>query len=437
MVAERMGGGPTCLTFTSPAPVQTASSLNFPAHLLHDRRSTTVHRQTLFLLLFAVLSVRTQTAIRADQPDAAAPPRIAAVEAAMQDMIDAHEIIGAVTLVGHQGELAHLSAVGLADTDAPRPMQIDTPFAIASMTKPITATLLMMLVEEGKVALEDPASKYIPSFADVRLASGATPSTPITVWNCLTHTSGLTGTQAVTATLAETANEIATRKLAFDPGQQWKYGPGLTVAARVIEVASQTDFETFLRQRLLLPLQMTRTTFRPTEDVQKRMAKIHTRASANDSGSDLVPAENHIVDYEIMIGPNPSGGLVSTAGDLFRFYEMIRRGGEYEGRRYLQTDTVTRMTTLQTGDLQTGFTPGNGWGLGWCIVKERQGVSKMLSPGSYGHGGAFGTQGWIDPESETVYVLMIQRTKMGNSDASAVRENFQSAAANHLAKIAE
>ena len=391
-----------------------------------------MNRTPLRLCLVATLTVAFTAPTRSEPPDVVAPPKISAVDEAMQTMVHDNEIIGAVALVGHRGQLAHLSAVGLADTSPPRPMRIDTPFAIASMTKPITATLMMMLVEDGKVDLDDPVSKFVPAFSDVRLDSGASPGSPITVWNCLTHTSGLTGTQAVTTTLTQTADEIATRKLAFSPGERWKYGPGLTVAARVIEVASEMDFEDLLRQRLLDPLGMDATTFRPTADQRNRMAKIHTRAEAGSSGTALVRAVNHIVDYDTMVGPNPSGGLVSTASDLFRFYEMIRQGGQYDGKRYLKPETIERMTTVETGDLKTGFTPGNGWGLGWCVVRQPQGVSEMLSPGTYGHGGAFGTQAWIDPHTETVYILMIQRTNMGNSDASEVRKAFQSAAAHHL-----
>jgi CubicO group peptidase (beta-lactamase class C family) len=147
----------------------------------------------------------------------------------------------------------------------------------------------------------------------------------------------------------------------------------------------------------------------------------------------LEPAENFI-----LLGKSPTsrdrfpaanGGLFSTAPDYARFCQMILNGGELEGRRYLKREAVEKMTTLQTGDLTTGFTPGNGWGLGWCIVRKPQGVSEVLSPGSFGHGGAYGTQAWIDPTKGRIYILMVQRANFPNSDASDVRRAFQKAAA--------
>jgi CubicO group peptidase (beta-lactamase class C family) len=132
--------------------------------------------------------------------------------------------------------------------------------------------------------------------------------------------------------------------------------------------------------------------------------------------------------------PAPNGGLFSTAPDYARFCRMVLRGGELDGKRYLKPETVKLMTTVQTDGLKTGFTPGNGWGLGWCVVREPQGVTATLSPGSFGHGGAYGTQAWIDPRAERVYILMVQRANFPNSDASEVRRGFQEAAAGASAK---
>src|SRR5262249_38204784 len=132
--------------------------------------------------------------------------------------------------------------------------------------------------------------------------------------------------------------------------------------------------------------------------------------------------------------PNPSGGLFSTADDLFRFYQMILYGGEFNGKRIVSADAVRQMTTPQTGDLQAGFTPGSAWGLGWSIAREPEGVTGMLSPGTFGHGGAFGTEGWIDPTKQRVYVMLIQWANIGNSDGSEIRKTFQQAAADSLDK---
>ncbi len=130
--------------------------------------------------------------------------------------------------------------------------------------------------------------------------------------------------------------------------------------------------------------------------------------------------------------PAPNGGLFSTASDYARFCQMVLRGGELDGKRYLKPETVKLMTTIQTAGLKTGFTAGNGWGLGWCVVREPQGVTAMLSPGTFGHGGAYGTQAWIDPGTKRIYILMVQRANFPNSDASEVRREFQAAATEAL-----
>ena len=113
---------------------------------------------------------------------------------------------------------------------------------------------------------------------------------------------------------------------------------------------------------------------------------------------------------------------------------MILNGGELDGHRIVSAAGVRDMTTIHTGDIVTGFTPGNGWGLGWCVVREPQDVTGMLSPGTFGHGGAFGTEAWLDPVKQRIYVLLIQRSDLGNTDASDIRKNFQQAAANALDK---
>jgi CubicO group peptidase (beta-lactamase class C family) len=188
-------------------------------------------------------------------------------------------------------------------------------------------------------------------------------------------------------------------------------------------------FDKFVRERITDPLAMRDTTFHLSDDQYARFATLY---KLNDEKTALVPAEHKFVTPDPAKGgdvtPAPSGGLFSTAPDLVRFYQMILRGGELDGTRIVSPEAVEQMTTLQTGDLQTGFTPGNGWGLGWCVVREPQGVSRLLSPGTFGHGGAYGTQAWIDPERGLIFVLLIQRPDLGNSDASAIRDAFQEAA---------
>tara|TARA_R110002049_G_scaffold27321_4_gene94502 strand:+ start:49490 stop:50710 length:1221 start_codon:yes stop_codon:yes gene_type:complete len=354
-----------------------------------------------------------------------AHPVIGGVNQAMQRFVAEHKIAGAVTLVARDGEVVHHGAVGLANIESDKPMKPFTLFSIASMTKPVTATAVMILQEEGKLNVQDKVSKYIPAFANLKLSDGSVPKREITIFDCLTHTSGLAGSQIFDGSLQEAVDSLATRPLAFEPGTQWKYSPGLNVAGRIIEIVSGQPLQDFMQDRIFDPLKMSNTTFFPDAKQMRRIATIYQPSEDSQS---LVPAVNHIAAPGAVKGPNPSGGLVSSARDMFRFYQMVLNGGKFRNQRILSTESVHKMTSPQTGHLETGFTPGNCWGLGWCILRQPQDVTGMLSEGTFGHGGAFGTQGWVDPETKTIYVLMIQRTKMGNSDGSDVRKAFQQAA---------
>jgi len=355
---------------------------------------------------------------------------IAPITALMQQFVDEGQIAGAVTLVANDGQIAHLSAVGQADIEGKRPMQADTVFAIASMTKPITATAVMILKDDGKLCVEDPVSKYIPEFGEVRL-DGEPPAREITIRDLMTHTSGIGGSQQNQGTLEETVRRLAERPLRFEPGAKWQYSPGLTVCGRVIEVAAGKPYEEFLAERIFRPLKMNDTTFFPTESHRARLAKIYRPGPEKGT---LAPATHWLTELGPKRTPNPSGGLFSTATDMSRFYQMILSGGQLDGKRIVSEQAVRQMTSGQTVDLTTGFTPGNGWGLGWCVVRQPQGVSGMVSPGTFGHGGAFGTQGWVDPKRKMIFVLMIQRTAFGNADASDVRGDFQRLAVEALVK---
>jgi CubicO group peptidase (beta-lactamase class C family) len=358
-----------------------------------------------------------------------AAPSIEAIDKSMQEFVDRGEIAGAVTLVGHDGGIVHLGAVGSSDIEAQRPMKRFSRFSIASMTKPITATAVMILRDEGKLEIDDKLSKYIPEFSDVTLKDGASPSRELTIRDAITHTAGLGGSQVFKGSLADHCRELATRPLAFEPGTKWQYSPGMSVAGRIVEIVSGQPFQDFLQQRIFDPLGMTNTTFYPDEKQQRQLAKIYMPSEDKKS---LVVAENHITDFQPSNGPNPSGGLVSTGRDLFRFYQMILNGGKLRKKRIVSAESVEEMTSPQTGDLVTGFTPGNSWGLGWCVIREPQGVTEMLSSGAFGHGGAFGTQGWVDPKTNTIFVLLIQRTKIGNSDGAEIRRAFQQSAVDAL-----
>ena len=366
-----------------------------------------------------------------EKPKRQPPPVMDSVNGAMQRYVAKGRAAGAVTLVAHRGKVVHFGAVGLRDIESDKKMQRWTRFAIASMTKPITATAVMILHEQGKLDVNDPLEKYLPEFGNVRLKSGDEVSRKLTIRDALTHTSGIVGDQVFRGSLADHVTEVASRPLGFQPGDKWQYSPGVSVAGRVVEVVSGQPFEDFLRERIFQPLGMSKTTFRPDGKGVANLAVIY---QPGENEGTLSPAGNRISTFTEEDGPNPSGGLVSTAQDLFRFYQMVLNGGEFRGQRVLSSQSVQMMVSPQIGDLETGFTPGNTWGLGWCIVKEPQGVTKMLSTGTYGHGGAFGTQGWVDPVEETIFILLIQRTNMGNSDGSEMRGEFQAVAVEALAK---
>lgn len=338
----------------------------------------------------------------------------------MRGFVEQHQISGAVTLVAKDDQVVHLSAVGLADVETNRPMEKDTIFAIASMTKPVTATALMVLHDAGRLSLEDPVEKYIPAFENVKL-NEKPPSRPITVFDLITHTSGIGGSQQNQGTLAETVDALAAQPMRFEPGEKWQYSPGITVCGRVVEVVAGIPFEAFLDKRIFQPLGMHDTTFHPTPEQAKRIATLY---EPGPDGNSLEAREHWLNRVAEDRSPNPSGGLFSTAADMAKFYQMILNGGEFAGTRIVSEEAVQEMTRIQTGDLATGFTPGNGWGLGWCVVRDPQGVTEVLSAGTFGHGGAFGTQGWVDPRRRMVLVLMIQRTGFGNSDGSDIRGTF-------------
>lgn len=347
--------------------------------------------------------------------------RLAEIPDQMRSFVEKHQMSGAVTLVAKDGKIVHLAAVGMADLANGRPMEKGTIFAIASMTKPITATAVMILRDEGRLSLEDPVANYIPAFKEARLA-GKPPARPITIRDLMTHTSGIGGGQQNQGTLAETVEALAAQPLQFQPGEKWQYSPGLTVCGRVVEIVAGMPYEQFLAERIFKPLGMNDTTFHPTPEQQKRIAVLY---KPGPEGKSIEPTEHWLSALTPDRSPNPSGGLFSTAADLARFYQMILDGGRLGAARVVSEDAVREMTRLQTDDLKTGFTSGNGWGLGWGIVRQPQGVTEMLSPGTFGHGGAFGTQGWVDPKRRMIFVLLIQRTGFGNGDESDIRAALQ------------
>lgn len=375
---------------------------------------------------------------------AAAEPKLGGIADAMQKMIAAGEIAGGVTVVLAPDRILHLEAHGLADIAAGRPMTPTTLFWIASMTKPVTGTAIAMLIDEGKVAIDDPVEKFIPEFAKLEGPSGG--PARITIRQILTHTSGLGEAPPEATKAARSLADLVPAWLAApmknEPGEKWIYTQsGINLAGRIVEVVSGRPFDAFLQERLFDPLGMVDTTFYPTDEQRTRLATPYARN--RDTGR-LEPAPPR---QEYGVRPRPpqgNGGLYSTPRDYAAFCRMLLNGGTVDGRSYLREAGLRAVSTVQTGDLPTGFFQsdafGNhgkdyGWALGTCVLRQpHAGVAAMLSPGTFGHGGAWGTQAWIDPARRVSYALFVQRTNFPNSDASDVRRVFQESAAAALPK---
>jgi CubicO group peptidase (beta-lactamase class C family) len=364
------------------------------------------------------------------------------VRSSMQRFVDDGEIAGAVALVGDANGILAIETVGLAEVEGARPMRPDTLFRIASMTKPITGIAVMMLVEEGKLGLDDPVAKHLPDFNGQMMLGwhqgdsyiAKKPSRPITLRDLLTHTSGLPDgplpdspereSKAAT-TLAESAERYGRRRLSFEPGSRWSYSnAGINALGRVIEVASGTSYEGFLKTRIFDPLGMVDTTFYPTPAQMERLAMTYGK---DVDGLHPVPSAK-VAPKAGERPPSPAGGLYSTGPDLARVYRMMLGKGVFEGRRILLEKSVAEMTRLQTGEIPCGFVDGMGFGLAWAYVKQPTGVTEALSPGSFGHGGAFGTQAWVDPRKGKFAVLLIQRVGLANNDGTPMRRELQRAA---------
>ena len=390
-------------------------------------------------------AVLAATAFFLTQFASADEPLLPGIGAAMREMVAKNEIAGAVTMVVTKDKVLHVESTGFADVATKRGMSPETLFWIASMTKPITGTAVLMLQDEGRLNVSDPVAKYLPEFANLKTPSGKPAN--LTITQLLTHTSGLGEAGGAAAQQAKTLADLVPIWLAapmqYEPGAKWSYTQsGINAAARIVEVVSGQTFDAFVQQRLFDPLGMKDTTFYPSDVQRARLATPY--AKNKDTGAlDAVPPRD---GYEGTRNrpPQGNGGLYSTARDYARFCQMLLAGGTLDGRRYLSADAMKFLSTPQTGDLPTGFfqnaTFGQrgknyGWGIGTCVLRTpHEGVAAMLSPGSFGHGGAWGTQAWIDPARGVAFVLMVQRANFPNSDASEVRRAFQEAAVKALGK---
>jgi CubicO group peptidase (beta-lactamase class C family) len=354
------------------------------------------------------------------------PERLAGIQPAMEAEIAAQHAAGVVTLVMQDGKILHHAATGLADREKQTPISRDSVFWIASMTKSISATTILTLVDDGKLSLDEPASKWLPELGQAKLANGNPPSRPITLRDLLSHTSGLAFPPRKPTDGAQSLKgytlELVKAPFAFEPGSNYEYGFGITVAGRIAEIVSGQPFDVLMHERVLDPLEMHDTSFHPNDRLRARIAKTYKTAEASTG---LVRAHNPFVtsDAGERRMTEPSGGLFSTASDLARFYQMILDGGVSQGRRIVSEAAIAEMTRPHTAGGKT-----LSYGLGWQCSSPDKAAIPGFSPRSFGHGGAFATHGWIDPEQRLVTVFLVQNVLVNGSGniRNAFHENVTS-----------
>ena len=412
---------------------------------------------TLGIVLVAVLVLPLGAAIPTGKPEdvGLSSERLKRIGELMQRQIDAKNFSGAVTLVARHGRIVHHEAHGLMDLEAKKPMQKDAIFRIMSMTKPVVGVAVLMMMEEGKVRLNDPISRFIPEYAELKAAvplpaapagrggaaaaagaaggRGAAPpprfytlpaDRQITVRDVLTHTSGLTSgtisnfesrrvSRKQGETLADYLPRLGTVPLEFQPGTRWAYsaGDGFDVLSRVVEVASGMPINRFLQQRLFDPLGMKDTTYIPP-NANPRLAKLYSRTADG-----LRPQQDPgFMDGVYFSG---GGGLFSTAEDYAQFAQMLLNEGQLNGRRLLSPRAVEMMRSMYAADTLPGRPRGEGFGLSVRVVVDPIARNTFLSEGSYGWSGLFGTHFWVDPKEKIIAVLMAQTSPQG------VREDYE------------
>jgi CubicO group peptidase (beta-lactamase class C family) len=364
------------------------------------------------------------------------PEALARIGPAMRAYVDDGRLAGVMTMVARRGRVVHWNAVGARRLEGGNALQPDDLFRIYSMTKPITSVAAMILVEEGRIALDDPVSDFIPGFADVTVLNEAgereRPARPMTLRHLLTHTSGLTygffGDTEVDRLYRRSAfftsarglddltAQLAKLPLLAHPGSRWTYSVSTDVLGRVIEVASGQPFDTFVRERILDPLDMDDTGFSVPRDKRERFTTSYrvfgNRLELADSPDDgaFTRAPGWV---------SGGGGLVSSASDYVRFAQMLLNGGRLDEVQVLGAESVRAITSNQLPealvpiDLGTLLPPAYGFGLGVAVLVHEDATPEPDHAGSYFWGGAANTFFWVDPEAELVAMVWTQVEPFG------------------------
>jgi CubicO group peptidase (beta-lactamase class C family) len=342
--------------------------------------------------------------------------RLAAIPVRMREFVDAGKVAGVVTLVGRAGGVSDLQATGYFDLETKAPLRTDHIFQIHSMTKPMVAIGILQLADEGKLSISDPVEKHLPEFRSL--------PEKITLLQLLTHTAGLPLNPppgigelhgALHKPLADVALVYSQTPVSYPPGSKWQYSnAGIAVLARILEVHSGLRFEEFLAKRIFEPLGMKDSYIFPPKEKWGRMPTAYILRNGKPVKYTDDPLGEGAMKYRAGAKYSlPEGGVYSTAADLFLLYQaLLRNGKAANGFRLLSPAAVRLMRTVHTGELATNG-PGMGWGLGSYVV--RPGFSPMgMTPGTFGHGGRYGTFSFLDPAKDLIGIFLIHRE--GGSD---------------------
>ena len=393
----------------------------------------------IFSAIFAAALPSLAASVQAAKPEQIgfSTERLARIHDMVQRHIDAHDISGAVTLVARNGKVAHFEAHGLANIESKKPMSKDSLFWIMSMTKPVVGTSVLMMMEEGKLRLTDPVSKFIPEFKGMKVAviqdrpAGApapAQGTPplfytvpaareLTIQDLLTHVNGLnTGGPASNAEVAKIALKageklsdyiprLATTPLDFQPGTRWQYSATAAwdTLERVIEVITGEPFDRFARERIFDPIGMKDTGFVASPEQLQRIATQYRGANGTFTKVDTNPIWLNSAAYF-----SGGGGLMSSTEDYLQFGQMLANRGELNGKRLLAPKTVDLMSSVFVPDTLPGRAKGRGFGLSVQVITDPIAANTPISKGSFGWDGAFGTHFWVDPKEKIVGLFMIQ-----------------------------
>lgn len=372
------------------------------------------------LLVLSLLALNACTPM--PEPASANVEGFQAVRAYMSEQVETSEVPNAIGLVSKNGQIVFEAAMGQISDK--QPAQLDTIVRLDSLTKPITAAAVLMLVDDGKLKLSDPVSKYIPAFENIRVGDGASiPTRSITIHDLLTHTAGLAGYSPEVDALwdsdsnLEFANGIAALPLRHNPGEGFQYGNAYEVLPAVVAQVSGLKFEEFVAARILRPLGMSDTSFIVPNNKRDRYSSLYSK---NESGELVIMSKPS--DPETEKFASGGGGLKSTVKDFHKFATMLMNKGRYDGREVLSAQAFDSMTKMQVNPNLPGAWQGaRGWGYGMAVTYRAK-EDEFRSIRSFGWNGGLGTMFFVDPEKKLIGIIF---TQIHFSNPHELREGFE------------